>query len=329
MGFVRQRAYLAAIAAVGVATLSTAGCIGGLPVAAGKADAAPGALIIPLSTLTGARLASVADGVGAPALRSVPAPFTRFISPTAVAALGDDIYIADAGAGRVYRYARTLNAMVTVPGVTAGPGTLLAVGSDFSLFVLDPVARRVRQFARNGVPLASFADRASLGRPAGMAIDEARGRLLIADGSFNQIVAFHALGRASYSISLQGDERNRVMGIAGLALGASVMYISDPLCRCVVRAAPDGKVLDTFGHQEIGQPGAIAVDRYERVFVIDTFASAIKVFAEGRLIRELAAPTLGVTRAENLWISEGFLYVVDSVGAQVVTLRLVPMRRPG
>jgi len=309
-----------------VLALATAGCAGGVAGAPSRSDGGSHALAMPLLMLSGARLATAADSSGTPALAFGAAPFTLFVHPVAVAARGEDVYIADSGTRRVYRFVRALNAMVAFTGVTVGPGTRIAVGSDFSLYVLDPAARRVQQFARNGQMLAIFGDDINVGRPVAMVADEARGLFLIADGLYNQIVAFHPLGRASYTIALRGDARNRVLGIAGLALGASELYVSDPLCRCIARVARDGGVLETFGHREIGQPGPIAVDRYQRVFVIDGFTSGIKVFAGGRLIHDLSPAALGLAQINDLWISGDLLYVADGVGARVAEMRLAPPR---
>lgn len=305
-----------------VLALSLAGCAGAPINGAARQDAAQ-ALVTPWFTVTGARLTASADPTGMPALRSGPAPFTRLIHPVAVAALGNDVYIADAGAGRVYRFDPALNIMTALAGVPVHPGTRLAVGSDFSLYVLDPVQRRVRQFARNGQPVATFGDAINLGRPVAMIADAARGLLLVADGLYNQIVAFHPLGRASYVIALRGDNRNSVLRIAAFAQGADAFYVSDPLCQCIARVARDGAVLDTFGHHQIGQPGAIAVDGHQRVFVADAFNASVKVFQRSVLIREFAAGTLGLAGISDLWISDGLLYIADGAGARVAALRLM------
>lgn len=301
----------------------SAGCASA-PTGAPAREPAARQLASPWFTLTGARLAARTDATGTPALPSGAAPFTRLIHPVSVAAFGNDVYIADSGAARVYRFDFALNAMAALPGVSAHPGTRLAVGRDFSLYVLDPPGRRVLQFARSGRLLATFDDSVNLGRPVAIVADEASGLVLIADGLYNQIVAFHPLGRASYVIALRGDERNRVLRIGGFALGSDALYLSDPLCRCVARVARDGMVLDTFGHHQIGQPGAIAIDRHQRVFVADLFNSSLKVFLRGSLIHDLPAAALGVAQINDLWISEDFLFVADGVGARVVALRLAP-----
>lgn len=307
--------------------MALAGCAVSPDGAPGKgAGAASGEqrLATPWLTLTGARFAQAADAGGTPSLRSGPLAYQRFISPSAVAALGNELYIVDAGAGAVFRFDLALSAMTPVKGVAAHTSTQLFVASDFSLYALDVQNRRVLQFARSGQLLATFGDNVNLARPVDVVVDEARGLVLVADGVFNQIVAFHPLGRASHVIHLRGDERNRVLSIAALAVGADALYVSDPACRCIARVARDGAVLDTFGHHAIGQPGPLAVDRYGRVFVVDRFDRSLKVFARGRLVASVTAASLGLLQLSDLWIYDGWLVIADAAGARVELMRLAP-----
>lgn len=308
------------------------------PVLAGCAvqDGAPGAdarrpapspLLSPLLALSGARLAPAADRAGTPLPRAGAAPLVPFIQPTAAAALGNDLYVADGGAGKVFRLDLALEVMVAVESVPAVPGVRLAAGADFSLYVLDPTRRRVVRLGRDGRMLTAFADEQNLGRPVAFAVDEARGQVLVADALYRQLVAFHPLGGGNRVIPLRGDERHRVMSIAAIALAREAIHISDPSCRCVAVASLDGTVSSTYGHQRIGQPGPIAADRHGRVFVADLFDASIKVFAAGRLIDDIPAAALGVREVRDLSVSESRLVVADGAGARVVVLRIAPPRR--
>lgn len=309
-------------AGIGAVTLFLAGCAAGqAPVAAGNAQQR---VLEPWLSLTGARLAQALDSTGTPSLTSGPLEFRRFIHPVTATAFGNDVYIVDSGAGMVFRFDIALNIMAPVKGVPSHDTTRIFVGSDFSLYVLDAARRRVLQYARSGQLLATFSDRLNLVHPVSIAVDQARALVLVGDGTFNQIVAFHPLGGASYVISLRGSERNRVLSIGAMAMGADALYVSDPACRCIARIARDGTVIDTFGNDVIGQPGPIAVDRHERVFVADQFDRSIKIFMNGKLIHTAGGSELGMLQVSDLTIRDGVLALTDGMGARVQLMRISP-----
>jgi hypothetical protein len=309
----------AAMAAPAIVLIAACAAPSNAPSASGSR-----ALLTPWLMLTGARISPVAETSGMPSLQAMALPFSRFIHPSAVAALGNDIYIVDSGAGAVYHLDVALNLMVRVQGISAFPATRLAIGSDYSVYAVDQQARRVVRFARGGQPLTSYSDASNLAQPVDLALDESRGRVLVADRMFNQIVAFNPLGRASYVIALRGDTRHRVMSIGAIAAAPEGIYVSDPVCRCVVQLAPDGTAVASFGYNEIGQPGAIAVDTHQRVWVVDTFDRSLKVFAKGRLVYRTTAADLGVTEVSAMWLDNGMLYLADGAGARIAALRLSP-----
>ena len=289
--------------------------------ASSERGAAGERVLVPLQVITGGRLAPGLDASGLPAQRS-PAALTSFIHPAAVALAGGDFYIADTGARRVYRLDTALATMAAVPGAPVALGTRLAVGDDLSLYVLDPAQRRVLRLSRQARPLASYSDGANLVRPVALAVDDAHGEVFVADQVLNLLVAFHALGNAREIISMRGDERNRVMNIAAFALGAGAIHISDALCRCVQVVDRAGYARASFGHGDLGQPGAIAIDRHGRVLVTDQFHNSIKIFAAGRLVHEVAGRALGVVQITDLAVREDRLVVADGPGARVVVLRI-------
>ncbi len=317
----RRRAPLLA----SLATLMLGGCAlhnGAFEAGGGRQGTATPHVLSPMLTLSGARLVTAADLTGTP--RAGAAPFTAFIHPVAAAMLGNDLYIADAGAGRVFRFDLALNVMTVVQAAPAALGTRLAIGSDFSLYVLDRPRRRVLKLTRDGRLQVTFVDAANLGLPIAMALDDVRGQFLVADELYHHLVAFHPLGGAAQVIHLRGDDRNRVTSVGSVALARGEIHIADVLCRCVVVVGRDGAVRSTYGHQQLGQPGAIAIDRHERVFVADASDGGIKVFAAGRLVDNVPFAALGVREAGDLWVSESRLVVADGAGARVAIMRIAP-----
>ena len=268
-------------------------------------------LLAPRLSLPGARVSSVMDATGSPSARSGVAGFQRFVHPASVAGRDSDIYIADVGSGSVYRYDARFGLMTPLRGIRAQTGIQIHVGRDLSVYVIDQPGRRVLHYARSGQLLATFSNDLDLARPVDVAVDEARARVLVADGMFNHLVAFHPLGRASYVIPLRTGPGERVFGISAMAIGADGIFLSDPVCGCVAQVSPEGAVLGTFGHHEIEQPGPIAVDRDQRVFVVDALDGSLKVFSRGELVHDLPSSELGLQKLNDVWVNDGSIILSD------------------
>lgn len=309
---------------IAAALVALGGCADAPGTAPPEASGAAARLMTPWQSLSGARFSSTMDPTGTPSVQAGLAGFQRFVHPASVAGRDPDVYIADIGSGAVYRYDARFGVMTALPGMRAQTGIQLHVARDLSLYVVDPAGRRVLHYARSGQLLASFSNDVDLGRPVDVALDEARGMVVVADGMLNQLVAFHPLGRASYVIPLRSGAGERVFGIAGIAIGNEGIYLSDPLCGCIAHLSLDGAVIGTFGQREVGQPGPIAVDREQRVFVVDTFDGSLKVFLRGELIHDLAPAELGVQKLNDVWISDGWIILSDGNGAGVKIMRLAP-----
>lgn len=282
-------------------------------------------LLLPSMSLSGARLSSGVNATGMPLMRPAGAGFQYFIHPVAVAGRGVDTYIADTGADAVFRFDSSLNVMVALSGIRAQKGVQLHVGRDQSLYVLDQAGRRVLHYARSGQLLSTFSDAQSLARPVDVALDETRGRVVVADGMYNQLVAFHAMGGGAQVIPLRNDAAGRVSAIAGMAVGAEGIFLSDPLCACIALVSLDGAVLRTFGHHEVNQPGPIAVDRSQRVFVVDVFDGSLKVFLRGKMIHALTAAELGLRQINDVWIDDDRIILSGGTGASVKILRVTSL----
>lgn len=275
----------------------------------------------PWLSLTGARQVAASDRTGTPAAAAATLGYTRFIRPVALAARGGEVVILDAGAGTAYRYDAALDLMTALGGVAVHPGTQLALGADYSLYVIDPPRRRVVRVARSGQQLTHYAS-ADLQRPVDVAVDDARGLVYVADGGYNQLLAFQMLGGAATVIHVRGGEGARLQAVGNIALGPDAIYVADPLCRCLGRVAYLGGVLSTFGHDTVGAPGPLAVDRNRRVFVIDQFARVLKVFHQGRLIDTLPPRRFGLQQIDDLWIDDNVLYLADGLSGRVAAQRI-------
>ena len=276
----------------------------------------------PWQQLAGARLTTHTDAAGGPLPSTGAEPLVRFVRPSSVALVGGELYVIDSGLGKVFHIALASETMNAIPGAAAQVGVRGRAGNDRSLYLADPVRRNVLRYAPSGRLLQTLsAPTTILGRPADLAIDGRRGLVLVADVSFNQLVFMPLLGGSAYPLLPQG-QGPRLTKLEGVASGADGFYASDSLCRCITLYAPNGTIIAAFGQQTLRIPGAIAVDRNERVFVADRGDNSIKVYSGGRQIAFVPARQIGAAEIADLSVDEGALAVADGAGAQVLLLRV-------
>lgn len=271
--------------------------------------------------IRGGLLSAGADAVRAPAPFG---PFTPLRQPIAVAGAGADVYIADAALGMLLRFDPHANQLVRFPGVAARHGIRLAVDRDLSLYVLDPAARRIVRFAKDGTLLTGFPTDATVASLSDFAIDAAHGRLLAVDSLHRHLVAFHPLGRAFQVLALRAEARYGLVSPDAIALAPDALYAVDRRCACLARISYDGRVLSTFGHKRVLQPDRIAADHHGRLFVSDRADRTLKVFVGEQLEETVPLAGFGLMDATDLTFSDGWLYVADGLGAQVRMLRVQP-----
>jgi hypothetical protein len=284
----------------------------------------PASALAPGPLIRGGLTAPAVPGVpgGPPAARG--GPFTQLRGPVAVAAAGQDIYIADAGLGQIFRAEPFGNRLTPIGPRGVTPGTRLAADLDGSLFVLDPPGRRIQRLARDGRLLQSFTADATVASLRDLALDPTRGRLLAADALNRQLVAFRPLGVSFELLPLRGEPRHQIRSFDAIAVAPDALYAIDARCPCLARLAFDGRVLDTFGHERLAKPERLAADRQGRLFVTDGAERSIKVFRGGALEESIPYARLGLLEASDLAYADGWLYVADAPGAQVAMLRVQP-----
>ena len=100
-------------------------------------------LLTPQQTITGGQLAAAVDANGFPLPGSLGG-FTQLVYPVALATRNTDLYIADSGSRRIYKFDLSTQILSVVPDEIARPWTQIQVGADRSLFVLDKIRANIR-----------------------------------------------------------------------------------------------------------------------------------------------------------------------------------------
>jgi DNA-binding beta-propeller fold protein YncE len=294
--------------------------------AAGPDTARP--LVSRSQVLTGARLSTEPSGIFQQPRPSVIG-HQPFISPVAVAARNNIVYIADAGHRQVFRYDPATLSMLRFADTASGTASALTVGPDLSLYVAEVGTGQVMHYSWDGRPLPSFRHDRVMRQPVGVVVDETGGHVFIADSLYNHVVVFNGLGHVLDV--LRPDE---AQSIESMARGPDGLYLVDGLGRQVVVMAFDGRDLYAFGNDVLKMPRAIAVDRFNRVFVSDDFDNTIKVFQDREQIAtigESGASPASFNRITFLSLDRNTLYVADSLNGRIQSFLLstVAPRRPG
>jgi uncharacterized protein YndB with AHSA1/START domain len=155
-----------------------------------------------------------------------------------------------------------------------------------------------------------------------MTLADGGARLLIADAALAQWVELRSVGAVSTAVRPGVDDDRRITSVDAIAAAHDGVFVLDRAAGLVHRVQRDGRIVATLGAGELKRPVALAVDRFDRVFVVDAQDRAIKVLREGDTTLTLAAAELGVQQIGGMAVDEQMLAVADTLVGQVRLFRL-------
>jgi hypothetical protein len=271
----------------------------------------------PWRTLQGGFLAPTLPPLGAPP-RLASGMFVRWMSPAALALRGMELLVADLGTQRLWRADIAGNAINGIASAPVGPGMALALGPDLSAWVMDPVSRQVLRFARDGRLLQSYRIALDTATPVALALADGGQTLLLADGLGASWSEQHGPGGLLRSIDPERPGGRRLSGVDGLALGREGLFVLDRLAGAVHRVSRQGAVLQTLGQGDLMQPLALAVDRLDRVYVLEGQDGSIKRLSATAPLQRWSAAELGVQKIGGLAVDGLLLVLSDSLSGNIV-----------
>lgn len=240
--------------------------------------------------------------------------------PTSLSLRGNDIYIADSGLHRIYRYDRTQHTLT--PFATNTPvdaNTSLYVSSDGSVYVTNPNFNEVLHFNRDGTSLPSLISPGNLVRPVCVTVDESNGLVLVADGQFNQVIVFDHWGMVLSIINLQ-----QVKSIGAMNIGPDGIYILDRLAKRVVVLRRDGSFLYALN---TGTASAMTVNHDNLLFVGDSSRHSIQVYRNRNVLAKITASDIGpdsLNSIDALTTDGIWLYIADRLRSRVQIMQINP-----
>ena len=260
----------------------------------------------------------------------------QFAAVTGVASSGNVVYVADAGAGRVQRFA-TGGALLGSfgspgggPGQFAGPGQV-AADAFGSVYVTDPASARVQRFTAEGDFVRSWGTpgtgEGQFLAPDGVAVDSS-GSVYVVDPQSNRVQRFTADGAFVTVWGTTGTGPGQFSAARDVAVDAfGDVYVVDSLANRVQKFADDGSLLSVWGSAGAGDgqfdgPAGIATDAAGRVFVADAGNQRVQVFTtEGAFVEQIGGPGAGDGRFETpvdvASDASGAVYVADQGTARV------------
>lgn len=271
----------------------------------------------PWRTLQGGYLTPQLPLPGAPP-RLASGMFVRWVAPGPLALRGNELLVADLATGRLWRADTAGHAVTGLPGAPVGPGTALALGADLSAWVLDPQARQVLRFARDGRLLQSHHIDTVTPSPMGLALADGGATLLLADGLGAQWSEQRGPAGVVQHIAPARADGQRISGVDALVVAGEQVWVLDRLQGVVHRCTRQGLVLQTLGRGELMQPVALAVDRLGRAVVLDAQDGSLKRLHANAPAQRWSAADLGVQRIGGLAMDGLMLAVSDAQRGQVV-----------
>ncbi len=220
-------------------------------------------------------------------------PIGRLSQPVDVAVSddGNRLYISDYSQRVVYLFDLEEKVVRYLGGEKLPVGLPFGVALDAqeNLYVTDQAGAMVRVFDKGRQLVRSFGDKATLGRPTGIAIDRARGRIYVCDsghqkGRRNFVKIFDTQGRFLGNLGEGKDDRHYSYLPTYVKVDRDGnLYVTDTGGARVLVFDPEGTFVRQIGDRGDGlgrfdKPKGVALDAFGNVYVVDTAWSNVQIF---------------------------------------------------
>jgi DNA-binding beta-propeller fold protein YncE len=189
-----------------------------------------------------------------------------------------------------------------------------------NVYVADSQLRKIFVFDVEKKNLR-FLGEELLQAPTGLALDNKRGIIFVADSVINKVFCLNKnTGRAVFALETTGAFHSP----SGMVYDEDQerLYVSDTKNHVVRTFDKDGKALFTIGAMgrdegDFQTPTYLALDRNGRLYVVDTFNSRVQIFdREGKFVKKFGkignSPGSFAMPAGISVDSEGHIYVADA-----------------
>lgn len=217
----------------------------------------------------------------------------RIVEPMGIAVSddGDRVYISDHAQGTVFVYDFAKKTALKIGGeakpLAAPMG--LALDAKENIYVVEQAKKGVSVFDREGKPLRFITD-ASISRPTGIAIDNARGKIYVSDTAHNEVTdntikVFDLQGKMLGKVGKgKGDMEGAFLFPTYLTVDPKGnLYVADTLNSRIQVFDADGKFVQKIGKRgtaygQFDKPKGVGVDSFGNVYVVDSGWSNTQIF---------------------------------------------------
>jgi DNA-binding beta-propeller fold protein YncE len=252
------------------------------------------------------------------------------IRPTAVVTTGQVMYVSDAGAQALWALdagagrSRKIKEAKQEPLVSP---VALAIGAEGRIYLADSFLAKVFVYDAELKLVATIAD-PNWRRPAGLAFDEARARLYVADSGAHRVWIHTRDGKPLGGIGRRGPGDGEFNFPTHVAVGTgNMVYVTDSLGFRIQAFAPDGRFVSKFGQHgdssgDFAMPKGVALDSKGHVYVVDALFDAVQIFDRaGRFLLAFGERGLG---PGQFWLPAGVfidardrIYVADAYNQRI------------
>lgn len=219
----------------------------------------------------------------------------RIVEPMGIAVSDDThrVYIADFAQFAVFAFDFEKKTALKISGSDKKPlGAPMGVALDAqeNVYVAETALHNIRVFDKTGKELRNITHE-SLERPIGVAIDQTRGKLYVADSGRTES-AEHTIKIFDLQGKYLGKIGKQMGDIPGTFLFPTYLHVdpqgnvlvADTLNSRVQKFDPDGKFLMAYGKRgnafgQFDKPKGVATDTFGTVYVVDSGWSNVQMFA--------------------------------------------------
>lgn len=249
-----------------------------------------------------------------------PGRFIKLINPSALAAFGNDLYVADQGQGTVFRIDVASQRVEPIASIARAGTVRLRTGSDGSLYILSPDRSDIVRLLPGGHSIR-YGDTFAIPKPADMVLLPQAQQLWVADG-FGSLFEFTPLGQAQRKLGhLASGSRPTLL----IAAGNHVVGLDDA-CACAIVIGLDGEVIGRFGEDTIRSPVAADFDRYGRLWISNDGGRELEVFRGEILEARIASISLGLAQVSALAFDFDRAYLADGLAGRINAYTVLPSR---
>jgi len=219
-------------------------------------------------------------------------------------------------------------------GMPLGVPADVVVDSRDRIYVSDSARDEIFVFDRNDRVINRFG-RGIVDNPAGMVLDEGRGRLYVVSSKTHRVEVFSPEGEHLFGFGGFGKQQGLMNRPTDIAQGPEGdLYVVDSANFKIKVFSPDGEFIREFGALGTGpgqfsRPKGIAVDLTGRIFVTDASFNNFQIFDnDGRLLLFVGAGgTVGpgeVTLPSDIEVDDmGRIYGADQLNRRVQVFEMI------